>query len=293
MVRGVDVPLRQVLASIAVLAALGAAIIGALLGREESGLALAIATASGGATDALQAIGDRVPLGYAFAVGMAAAVNPCGFALLPTYLGLYLGTATARGQRSSHARSVAARAALVSASITASFVGLFGAVGLVLSFVSAAAGVALPWLSVTVGVALLLAGGYMLGGGRISVSGAEQAAGQLGGAARNVDLMGYAAYGLAFALTSLGCALPLFLAVIGTALATGGLLGGLQEFVLYALGMGTVVTILTLSMGFFGQAVVRRMRRVGRFVEPIGAVLVLVTGAYVVYYWLSVGGLLT
>ena len=290
MVLRAEFPWRPILASIAVVVALCAAIIGALLGREESGLALGIVTASGGATDTLQTIGDRVPLGYAFAVGMAAAVNPCGFALLPTYLALYLGTGL--GQRPSHAPSVVGRAALVSASITASFVGLFGAVGLVLSVASAVVGSALPWLSLTVGVVMLFAGGFMLGGGRVSFSRADQAAGQLGGAASNVGLMGYATYGLAFALSSLGCTLPLFLAVVGSALAAGGLLGGLEEFVLYALGMGAVVTILTLSIGFFGQALVGRVRRVGRFLEPLGAFLVLVTGAYVVYYWLSVGGLL-
>jgi cytochrome c biogenesis protein CcdA len=223
----------------------------------------------------LQAIGDRVPLGYAFAVGMAAAVNPCGFALLPAYLGLYLGTATAAKQRPSHAPSVVRRAA--------SFVGLFGALGLVLSFASAAVGAALPWLSLAVGVALLLTGGFMLGGGRLSLSGADRAAGRLGGAATNTGLMGYAVYGLAFALSSLGCTLPLFLAVMGSALAAGGPFGGLEEFVLYALGMGAVVTILTLSIGLFGHALVGHIRRVGRFVEPVGAVLVLLTGAYVVY----------
>ena len=31
------------------------------------------------------------PLAWAFATGMAATVNPCGFALLPTYLTYYLG----------------------------------------------------------------------------------------------------------------------------------------------------------------------------------------------------------
>ena len=31
-------------------------------------------------------------LGFAFAAGLAAAVNPCGFAMLPAYMGLYLGS---------------------------------------------------------------------------------------------------------------------------------------------------------------------------------------------------------
>ena len=36
--------------------------------------------------------GLLAPLGFAFAAGMASAVNPCGFAMLPAYLGLYLGS---------------------------------------------------------------------------------------------------------------------------------------------------------------------------------------------------------
>lgn len=282
--------MRQVLASIAVIVALAAAIVGALLGRDESGLALAVATASGGATDALQAIGDRLPLGYAFAVGMAAAVNPCGFALLPTYLGLYLGTTGV--QRPSHG-PLLGRALLVSASMTLSFVALFGAAGLVLSVASAAVGPALPWMSLLVGVILVVSGGFVLGGGTVTLSGVEQGAARLGAASASLTVRGYAVYGLAFALGSLGCTLPLFLAVVGGALASGGPLAGMLEFVLYALGMGAVITALTLSVGVFGQAVLSRVRRLGRFLEPFGASLLIVTGAYVVYYWLSVGGLLT
>ena len=32
-----------------------------------------------------------LPFGYAFGAGMVSAVNPCGFAMLPVYLTLYLG----------------------------------------------------------------------------------------------------------------------------------------------------------------------------------------------------------
>ncbi len=32
-----------------------------------------------------------LPVGYAFGAGMVSAVNPCGFAMLPAYLSLYLG----------------------------------------------------------------------------------------------------------------------------------------------------------------------------------------------------------
>jgi len=34
---------------------------------------------------------EALPVGYAFGSGMLATVNPCGFALLPAYISLYLG----------------------------------------------------------------------------------------------------------------------------------------------------------------------------------------------------------
>ena len=33
-----------------------------------------------------------LPLGFAFTVGLVATLNPCGFIMLPAYLGLYIGT---------------------------------------------------------------------------------------------------------------------------------------------------------------------------------------------------------
>ena len=83
---------RGVLAWVAVVVTLLAAVLAARAGST-SAVTLAVATLAGGATDALQRIRGAIPLGLAFGLGMAAAVNPCGFALLPTYLGLYLGTA--------------------------------------------------------------------------------------------------------------------------------------------------------------------------------------------------------
>ena len=88
---------RGVLAWGAVGATLLAAVLAARHGTNTT-VALAVATLAGGAADVLQRVGEAVPLGFAFGLGMAAAVNPCGFALLPTYLGPYLRLATrARG----------------------------------------------------------------------------------------------------------------------------------------------------------------------------------------------------
>jgi len=266
--------------------ALAAAVGGALAtGGAVGGPLLAVATASGRATDALRGIGGLLPAGYALGAGMAAAVNPCGFALLPAYLGLYLGAEAAAAPR-------LARAAAVGAATTAGFVALFGLAGLVLALLAAAAAGLLPWLGLAVGVLLVAAGGRVLAGGGLPASGAERLAGRVGGPAGRRGLVGFAAFGAAYGLSSLGCALPLFLTVVGTSLTAGGPLGAAAGVALYGLGMGLVVTGVTVGVAGFGRVVAAGAGRVGRYVEPASAVLLLASGAYVVYYWLSAGGLL-
>jgi len=220
---------------------------------------------------------------------MAAAVNPCGFALLPTYLGLYLNSATAG---SLPLREQFGRAVLVSLAMTASFIALFGVAGIVLGAAGAALGGVLPWVSLAAGVLLIAVGGRLLARGSFDASPAQRLASTLGGAAGRRGLLGYSAYGVVFALSSLGCTLPLFLAAVGTGVARGGLAGAVGQLLLYALGMGFVVSILTLLVALFGRGVLARIRGFGHLLEPLGALLLLATGGYIVYYWLTAGGIL-
>jgi len=279
---------RDVLAWIAVVGTLAGAVVAAHQGSDST-LSIAVATLAGEATNRLQGIGEAIPLGVAFGLGMAAAVNPCGFALLPTYLGLYLGSAT--GERIPWPAQVR-RALRVSTVMTMSFVALFGAAGLILGFLGAAGGGWLPWVSLATGVVLAIAGGRLLAGGSLDAPAAERLADRLGGAANRTGLLAYAAYGLAFGLSSLGCTLPLFLTVVGIGLAGGGIAGALGQLVLYALGMSAVVSVLTILVALFGRGVLARVRVAGRVLQPLSAALLLATGGYIVYYWLSAGGIL-
>src|SRR5262249_58308274 len=117
----------------------------------------------------------------------------------------------------------------------------------------------------------------------------ERLADSLGSSAGQLGLSSYAAYGFAFALSSLGCTLPLFLSVVGAGISDAHLL---QDVLLYALGMGSVVLILTLLVAIVVQGLFARIRGTGRMLQPLGALLLLATGGYVVYYWLTAGGIL-
>ncbi len=277
---------RPFLGALAAVAAFSLAVGLALTPRPGLALLIGVEQIASAAEGLLSRLAVALPLGYAFGAGMVSAVNPCGFALLPAYLGLYLG----QGDESAH--SVAGRlirALAVSATVTASFVLLFGVVGLALGVTKLALGPFLAWVGAAVGLLLVVAGGVLLAGGHLGASFAQRLGSRLGGTASRGGIRGYAAYGLAYGASSLGCTLPIFLTVVGGALTAGGATAVVAQLVLYALGMGFVLGILTVAAALVKQAAFGVPRRLGAFVEPAGAILLLVTGGYVVYYWLSVG----
>lgn len=222
---------------------------------------------------------------YAFLLGIVAAFNPCGFALLPAYLGLYLSDDRAgEGLVARTKRSLA-----VSLVVAGAFTVLFGVTGAIFSLASPFIVRLLPWMGLGIGVVLIIAGGISLGGKTLGLGAAQQVATKVGRDASSPGTRGYAAFGLAYGLASLGCALPLFLALVGTAVAAGGPGNAFGAFVLYGVGMATTLGVLTLVAGVVSFGILARLRTVGRFVSAVGGVLLLASGAYVVYYWLTAG----
>ncbi len=273
------------------LLALAAAVVAALLTGEAIGpITGGVESAAFSSANLLRHVVRAVPVGYAVGAGMVAAFNPCGFAMLPSYLGLYLGTGDGPEENRLGRRSL--RALMVGGTVTVSFVLLFGIAGVVLSVATTTIAHYLPWAGLAVGVVMVLAAGRMLSGGTLYASFGDRVADRMQATARQGGLRGYFAYGLGYGLASLSCTLPIFLAVVGSALATRGLLAAALQFVLYALGMGLVISLLTLSVALFKHAVVGSVRRLMPFVQPLSALLLLAAGTYIVYYWLTIGGLL-
>ena len=282
---------RQLLGFLGALVALVGAVVAALVYRPGLEGIFGAESFSSTASNFLAGAGAIVPLGYAFGAGMVSAVNPCGFALLPTYLGLYLGSDESSGPALPISRRLL-RGLEISFAVTLSFVILFGLVGVALSLTTSAVGAYFRWIGLGVGVLLVLTGGAMLAGGHLYLGAAQRLGARLGARAAQRGIRAYAAYGLAYAACSLGCTLPVFLAVVASSLVTAGPAAAIVQFVLYALGMGFVLSVLTLVAALVKHAAFRGVRRLGAYVEPLGAVLLLVTGGYVIYYWLTLGGLL-
>ena len=163
--------------------ALATSVIGAIIigsGGGIDGVNGFVESLSGSSSSKLGGWGLAAPLGFAFAVGAASAVNPCGFAMLPAYLGLYLGDTENVSERA-HPLSRLRKALVVGGTVTAGFVVLFGSAGLVIGLGARAFIVdVLPWLGLVIGVVLALLGSWMLGGGKLYTGIAARAASNMG-----------------------------------------------------------------------------------------------------------------
>lgn len=254
-----------------------------------SGVNRAVEGASSASSGFFGSLSRLLPFGFAFGAGMASAVNPCGFAMLPAYLGLLVGEqAEGRPRRTADRLGVAL---LVAGTVTAGFVVLFGLVGVLIGLGAQILVGVFPWIGLAVGLALIAVAAYRLYGGTIYSAAPEQVAARLHGAGET-SVRGYLLFGLSYGIASLSCTLPIFLAVVGGTITAASLGPSVMQLALYGLGMGSVITALTLAVALFRSAMVRRLRGAVRFADPIGTILLFVAGGYIVYYWLTIGGLL-
>ncbi len=227
---------------------------------------------------------------FAFAAGLVSAVNPCGFAMLPAYLGLYLGSEE-KESADIHPVRHFGRALLIGGTVTVGFVVLFGVAGTFISLGASFIADVLPWLGLIIGIFLALAGAWLLGGGKLYTGFAARAASHMGNP-NQVGVKGYFLFGLSYGTASLSCTLPIFLAVLGVSVAGTSFLTSVGQFLLFALGMGLVIMLLTLGMAVFKGAMVGALRKALPYIQPVGSWLMVVAGAYIVFYWLTIGGLL-
>ncbi len=205
---------------------------------------------------------------------MVASVNPCGFAMLPAYVGFFVGTDT-ESSRSSRVR----RALVVSGAMTAGFITVFGTVGLLVQTVASSIDQHLSKVTVVIGVLLVVLGIYLLSGRELRFNGPKI---QKGGRERTMVSMYL--FGVSYATASLSCTLGPFLVALTPTFRDSGVVSGMAAFVSYGLGMGMVITIVTVAVAFAQQTFVTRLRRVGPLVNRIAGAMLVLAGAYVSWY---------
>lgn len=216
-------------------------------------------------------------LSLSFIRGMVASINPCGFVLLPTYLMFFLGISAADPNAQ---RAPISRALLVGTMVSSGFIVVFFAIGAVTQFWTTTLFDNARYATAVIGALFVILGIAMLFGFKVPLLTPRLDTGE-----RNRTASSMFVYGVAYAVASLGCTLPLFIATLFQTGKRSGYWAGVANVVAYAAGMALVVVSLTLALATANLGFVRWLRSKMQYVEMVSGTFVLLSGLYLLWYF--------
>jgi cytochrome c biogenesis protein CcdA len=216
---------------------------------------------------------------YSFILGVMAAVNPCGFVLLPTYLVYYLGTELNREDENK--TTTLRRGLSVGIAVSSGFVGLFLVVGIISRAFTTAISENAKYAALVIGIGLVAMGIAMLFGWKLPIAQPDVSI------QRKRTTWNMFLFGIVYAIASIGCTIGLLISVILGSINRHGFVSGVISIVLYGLGMGLLVTSLTVALAFARVGLVSTIKKSFKWFDKITAIFVVLTGLYLSWYWLG------
>lgn len=217
---------------------------------------------------------------FAFGIGMVALINPCGFGLLPAYLGVFLG----QNDDSKSKWISLNRAQGVGLAMTLGMLLVFGFFGLVLGGLQGAVASRLPYFNIALGFGLIALGVAMMRGYQLNLKLPKMQKGGQSGSFASMFL-----FGMSYATASLTCTLGLFITAInsanfGSAAGESSFTSSFGALVSYGLGMGLLATMLTLLLALGKSSIVGKFRSILPKINFFSGVLLLIVGPYSIGY---------
>lgn len=216
------------------------------------------------------------PLALAFAAGLVATVNPCGFAMLPAYLSYFMGIDEGEQDRAAALRG----ALVVGAIVSAGFLAVFGLAGILITAGFRVVIDVIPWVAIVVGLAVIGLGIALIRGYELKVGLPKAGKAASGRGYRSVFL-----FGISYAVASLSCTLPVFLTVVATQVTRGSFVSGIATFVAYGAGMAVVLLAVTVAIAVGKQSLIAWLRGSARYISRVSGVILIAAGVYIVWFW--------
>jgi cytochrome c-type biogenesis protein len=232
---------------------------------------------------------DLAMLAFAFSLGVGTFFSPCAVALVPAYVAYF----TATGDPEAEQRSDRAAASLLDglrfgSAAAAGVLGIFALGSLLIYLLRRRLGAVdsaqllstFTAAGVAVGIGLVVLGLLMLTSRAPKLALPVQAPKQR-------TLAGMAAFGVVFAVASMGCTLPLFFGLIGAALAQPVLT---SVGMLLAFGGAIAGLLLAVSVGLAlaEDKVKPLLGQAARHVGTVGGLLLVAAGLYTINFYLDI-----
>lgn len=215
---------------------------------------------------------DAAQAGLAFTAGMLGFLSPCALPMLPSYIAYYLN----RAEGASTGRRLHG-AVVFSSTTIAGFLTVFTGVGLLPSLAIRLVPLSEAVLTPIIGVGLLAIGLLTVASSlfhklpHLSIA-PPMASGPVS----------FYIYGVAYALASLSCSLPVFLLVVLQSAAAGSPLDNLLLFLVYGLGAGALMVPVTVATSMSKEYLHRRLMRTMPHMRKLNSAILIVAGAYMI-----------
>jgi cytochrome c-type biogenesis protein len=240
--------------------------------------------------------------------GVTTFFSPCAFPMFPGYMSLFLGLNTRQTDLpppGGGAYKGAARRAVFAGSITAlGMIVVFLIIGIALIFAASIVGGYIPDLLIIVGVVLVALGAllltnlqywrivtplqelwYRIGGKRP----AEALANPTDPSGKGFYLKLFS-YGMGYAAAAAGCVAPVIFSAIVAGLALS-LVGGIINILIFSLTAAVLMIIVTVLLAMAGQKYVNQLKAFTPVIKKISAVVLIVVGVYLVYFYYTAWGI--
>lgn len=227
----------------------------------------------------------------AFSAGLITFVNPCGFALLPVYIAYYFKN---EGLENANLLRRILASLLLGLLVSSGFVTVFLLIGFIVSYIGRGLLKYVGWFDFGVGILLIIIGAIYLFNfnAKLNLSKLTNLGEKLKSNNLKNKYASFFLYGIGFAIASLACTLPIFLLVITTATKAGGFLNGISIFLIYAAGMSFFMVLFSLGVAVSKTIVEKTLKKWMPYIYKLGAVIVIIAGAYLIYNQVVLGKLL-
>ncbi|MBA31224.1 MAG: hypothetical protein CL748_01645 [Chloroflexi bacterium] len=232
-----------------------------------------------------------LPFGFAFIAGLIASLNPCGFMMLPAYIGIFVSDKNLQKNQNKlfHLQS----AIIISVSMGLGFLLVFGSIGIIISLsrdiISQYVDL-FHWIGFILGFLLILIAIYLSSGEKLYFQKPQSLSSKIK-INNEVNFKNYFFFGISYALVSISCTMPIFLALIGSSIARDGVLYGFYQFLLYSAGMTLMIIIITVTISLFKSTFLDKFKKSSKYLDIVSSYILIIVGGYLIFYWLTEGNI--
>lgn len=223
-------------------------------------------------------------IGFAFSSGIAVAFNPCSVAILPSYISFIFADLTKEEnlfpKTGGFFRGLAA-----GLTMSLGFLVLFLPLGISLYYFGRIIRAYLPFIEISIGLSLIILGVYMLFGGNLFINTLPLSS----KLERLIDKKGFISiflFGIIYSISALSCTFPIFIVALSQGLSTN-FFNSLFSFLFFSLGIGLVVTIISIATFISRDFIAKKLNSLIPIVGNISAIIIILAGIYLEYYWIS------